>query len=327
MMDYTLIWYGRPVSGLPDGTQYRLPGLSLVGELMSLPSSPPCAVVLAVEERLPYSIPHVLSACRLAAAAGHRLFFYGNVPPPIVKSPDSIVLPEDIPQALEIIASAMRKGGGTEQHRLQPEKPKVEIKTLPKPVNGMATIAVAGSQPRMGCTTQAFALWHIAHAAGLSAAVVMPPTKAAELAALCNSVQRQGGWTIAGIPIVDSASYEFDVYIYDLGVLTEENAQKFTEADGGVLCMGGKPWELASSAAAYLLAKQQNNLLLLGTFVAAEVAGKLAELCSHPVLPALEQKDPFASPEVLPETMQFLQTALQAEHSFNLELELEGVNL
>lgn len=305
-MDYEMLWLGDAPPELPPNGQAKplgdVPSLMC---LIDLPQTPPCAIVLDFRAGCPYSVPHVLSAAQLLAATRHRLFLLkgGNLPESLVSSGNFILLPETVQEALAKIGACMKKRGKPTDGSSRKEKP--EKKRVPSPASkepppalelyGMILIlAVAGSQSRIGCTTQAFALWHYCKSLGLQTAIVMPPDAAALLAKFMDGQQREGGVVIGEIPIVDGMTYEFDCYIQDLGVLTPDNQKQFQDADCGILVMGGKPWELTFAAKALSLTQGQRQLLLLVSFCTDGALSELKKVFPGWFLAAADWRpDPF----------------------------------
>lgn len=241
--------------------------------LHGLPEDLPCAVVLDLRQGCPYSVSHVLAAANLLTTTPHRLFALLPDGAPKALANGLTVLPEDGEQALAVIRHKMAAGGAPPK---PPEKPKPKKPAPALRLYGTILIlAVAGSQSRIGCTTQTFQLWHCCQQLGLQSAVVMAEKERASLAQFLDTKPRDGGILLGEIPILDSMNYEFDCYIEDLGVLTPDKQKRFEKADCGVLVMGGKPWELAQTATASQLAEVQKRLLLLASFCGDTAADEL----------------------------------------------------
>lgn len=298
-MDYKLLWLGNCAAGLPAHAQVRpLQDIPSLMYLCDLPEEPPCAVVLNFLTECPYSVTHVLSVAKLLSTTPHRLFVLAseNTHKTLFSNcEDMIMLPEDVHDALSVISEAMHK---KEQPQAEPPEHTKQIPAKQSPpleLYGMILIlAVAGSQSRIGCTTQAFGIWRYCQSLGLQAAVVMPPNDAALLAKFMDGQPRTGGFVIAGIPVVDSMTYEFDCYVQDLGVLTPDKQKQFQAADCGILVMGGKPWELPSVAQALPIAEAQERLLLLVSFCTDATFEELRKLFPDQTVAAAEWcPDPF----------------------------------
>lgn len=314
-MDYELIWLGCAHAELPHDAQIRLPGISLVGEV-TVQHETPCAIVLDCSEGLCYSIPHVVMAARLGRKNRNKLFVWGIKSKVLQDS--QILLPESITGALTYIRNAMATQNAPSDEpkpilQSQPMPHEVHFRdaqsdppAIPKPAMGMAQIAIAGSQSRIGTTTVAFAMRHYCHICGLSAAVIMPPETASVLAQLTDATEVEGGWDIRGTPVVDSATYDYDIFIEDMGVLSESNSAAFYDAEGGILVVGGKPWELEATGGAINMVEGQDNCLVIGAFLDIHTTQELDKLCGHHVAHIGYCPDPFHCRSMPPETQLFL---------------------
>lgn len=306
-MDYHLLWHGDVTEDLPAHVQVKpLSGAPSLMYLCDLPNTPPCAVVLDFRAGCPYSVPHVLSTAKLLSTTPHRFFVLPgkDFPEALANCREIIKLPESVPEALLAISKSMQApdctvdSGKNKKHK--PEK-KQTVPVEPQrsrpalELYGMVLIlAVAGAQSRIGCTTQAFCIWHYCKNLGLQPAVVMAPDTAELMAKYMDGKPRDGGFQIGGIPVVDGMTYEFDCYIQDLGVLTPDNLRRFLDADCGVFVMGGKPWELPFAARALPIAEGQERLLLLVSFCTNATLAELQKLFPDQRMAAAEWcPDPF----------------------------------
>lgn len=133
------------------------------------------------------------------------------------------------------------------------------------------TVAVAGTMPRIGATTQVFGLYHYLKALGFHPAVL---DESGELiATLWNLYSEQGREgsdyvTMNGIPFCTAICEQYDAYLVDMGVLSSETAHLFASADLSVLVGGAKPWELPELAMALPLLEEHapKELLTLISF-------------------------------------------------------------
>lgn len=301
-MDYKLLWLGDCAAGLPAHAQVRpLQDIPSLMYLCDLPEVPACAAVLNFLAGCPYSAAHVLSVARLLASTPHRLFVLAGENTVFSGREEIILLPENVEDALSVISEAMHEVKMSTTANTQGQQPEaqapVAVKVTPSALELYGTIlilAVAGSQSRIGCTTQTFRIWHYCQSLGLQTAVVMEPNAAALLAKFMDGQPRNGGFEIAGIPVVDGMAYEFDCYVQDLGVLTPDKQKQFQEADCGILVMGGKPWELPGVAQALPVAEAQERLLLLVSFCTDATLEELRKLFpDQPVAAAEWCPDPF----------------------------------
>lgn len=138
---------------------------------------------------------------------------------------------------------------------------KPKIRPLPIPPGKILMLGVIGSQQRIGCTTQAIALWHYCKALGFDPAIVAASDQIAQLASVMECKQIQEGYMIEGIPFVSSAALAYDCYILDIGAGSIPEAKKMT--DCLVLVAGSKPWELEHTARAIRAAQGQGVHVLL----------------------------------------------------------------
>lgn len=173
-------------------------------------------------------------------------------------------------------------------------KPKVRQMLIPP--GKILMLGVIGSQPRIGCTTQAIGLWHYCKALGFDPAIIAASDQIAQLANVMECTQIDGGYKIDGIPFVSSAALAYDCYVLDIGAGSIQEAKKMT--DCLVLVAGSKPWELQHTAAA-LRAAQGQGLHILLSYTSQKEAENLQPLfggltcavapnMTEPWLPCLE---------------------------------------
>lgn len=271
-VEVNILWLGdepflpvcevRPLQAVPSLTA-----------LHGLPEDSSCAVVLDLRQGCPYSVSHILAAANLLTTTPHRLFALLPTDAPKALMSGLTVLPEDTEQAQALIRHKMAADGASPKP-VKKSKPRGPTPAL-RLYGAILILAVAGSQSRIGCTTQTFQLWHCCRQLGLQSAVVMAEEQRASLARFLDTKPRDGGILLGEIPILDGMNYEFDCYLEDLGVLTPDKQARFQKADCGVLVMGGKPWELSHTADALHLAEAQKRLLLLPSFCSDAAADEL----------------------------------------------------
>lgn len=309
-VEVNILWLGdepflpacevRPLQATPSLT--ALHGLS---------EDLPCAVVLDLRQGCPYSESHVLAAANLLTTTPHRLFALLPADAPKALANGLTVLPEDEEQAQALIRHKMAADGAPPKPAKKP-KPRGPTPAL-RLYGTILILAVAGSQSRIGCTTQTFQLWHCCQRLGLQSAVVMAEKERASLARFLDTKPRDGGILLGEIPILDGKNYEFDCYIEDLGVLGPDKQARFQKADCGVLVMGGKPWELAPTAEALQLAEAQKRLLLLPSFCGEAAVEELrAAFPDRPLTAATWCPDPFqpSEPELSDAILPLLEQAI-----------------
>lgn len=123
------------------------------------------------------------------------------------------------------------------------------IHPLTVPDSTVLFLDVYGSQPHIGCTTQALQLWHYAKLIGFDPVMVVPETQLEALKAVLEYTVAEQVTVFDGIPFCTDACHHFDCYIRDRGVAG--SAALSREADVTLLIAGVKPWELASTVRAY----------------------------------------------------------------------------
>lgn len=222
-------------------------------------------IVLDCRKSCPWSLEHILAAADLLREAG--------VPLMVVKGN----LPEwgGIPRfdSLEEAASNLRP---TVAVPVAPVKAKETDKphaplphvTPTRPIS----VAVLGSQSRIGCTTQAIQLWYFFTAIGYRAAIVANAAWLDELAALENSPY-DDKVKIRGVVFVsenaDTGGY--NCIIRDWGVIDEVSKEAAANADLCVLVVGCKRWELVQTTNAIMDAGGMADLVMIA-FGANQVA-------------------------------------------------------
>lgn len=142
--------------------------------------------------------------------------------------------------------------------KLSDAVPRILPMNIPDAV--IVIIDVIGSQPRIGCTTQAVALWHYCKALGFNPAVVTSRDKINEIAAPMHGNKIDGGYEVEGVQFVEDTYRSFDCYIRDNGSLPEKLPQ---DANVLFLVAGVKPWELEYTMRAVRAVKYREMCVLL----------------------------------------------------------------
>lgn len=128
--------------------------------------------------------------------------------------------------------------------------------TVPNTVR--LTVAVAGTMPRSGTTTQAAMTHHYMSALGFKPVIV---DCSGQLFDSVSEYEADADKRINGDLLIthgvritrNSAPEDCNAVIIDIGVLTAANAARFAESDISMLVGGIKKWELAAMASALLL--------------------------------------------------------------------------
>lgn len=146
-----------------------------------------------------------------------------------------------------------------------------QVRPLTIPPGLVLDVAVAGTLPRIGVTTQVFALWHYFKSLGFRPAILDESGQLVQF--LWPLYQDEGSRegdvaTIRGIPFCSARSEHFDAYLLDLSLLAEASLPQFYAADLSVLVTGTKPWELPALAQALSLIKENppHNFVTLASF-------------------------------------------------------------
>lgn len=170
---------------------------------------------------------------------------------------------------------------------------KPKIRPMRISPGSILVLGVIGSQPRIGCTTQAIGLWHYCKALGLDPAIVAASDQIAQLASVMECKHIEEGCVIEGIPFVSSTALAYDCYIVDIGASAIPEAKKMT--DCLVLVAGSKPWELEHTARALRSAKGRDIHVLL-SFTSQKDADNLQPLFGGlPYSPVPYMTDPWKS--------------------------------
>ena len=145
------------------------------------------------------------------------------------------------------------------------------VRPLMIPSGLVLEVAVAGTMPRVGVTTQVFALWYYLKGLGFRPAVLDGDGRLTGLLwPLYQSEGTQEDWgcTIRGIPFSSARSERFDAYLTDLSMLEETTLAQFSAADLSILVTGVKPWELPALAQSLALLRDRpaTRLVTLASF-------------------------------------------------------------
>ena len=183
---------------------------------------------------------------------------------------------EDITEKLKVYLrdeAAPILGRTSAINTLLAEQAERRVKPLHIPKGQILRVAVAGTMPRVGTTTQAFALYHCFRAYGLKPAILDREGKIT--AALlpfeedAEEDEAQGITTVRDIAFCteEAEDGQYNCYIEDCGELSEDVVQKFGKAKISVLVAGTKAWELKAFARAMqmLFGRRADNLIIVLT--------------------------------------------------------------
>lgn len=216
----------------------------------------------------PWSAAHVMSTARHIQSKGSFILLGSKCLAGQCSGCPFIIATEElsaVPQLLRNKNSEPKTnpaGGTTPIHIEQPKAPEL---TAPEPLaiprDKIVYVGVVGSQMRIGCTTQAIALWHYCKALGFSPAIASGAAQIAQIAGVMESAPIEYGHLIEEIPFVTDTALDYDCYILDMG--TEADPSLLGIADIIVLVAGSKPWELLNTTAAARNLSAHNPEILL----------------------------------------------------------------
>lgn len=157
-------------------------------------------------------------------------------------------------------------------------KNKVIIKKEYKKLKQLLTVAVAGTQKHIGATTQAFLLCKFFNERGLKACYVCANNSSdiEELRENAGKELNNGMFQYNGVDIYDknekisAMSYGYDVYIYDYGILTNENLDSFIKNDKRIIVGGSKLWEISNIFIAIAKLKELEDVHFIISFCPIE---------------------------------------------------------
>lgn len=148
---------------------------------------------------------------------------------------------------------------------------KVIIKKEYQKLKQLLTVAIAGTQSHVGTTTQAFLLCEFFNERGLKACYVCANnnTDIEELRLNLNKELNNGMFQYCNIDIYDknekisAMAYGYDVYIYDYGVLTNDNLDLFITNDKRIIVGGSKLWEIKSIFQSFMKLKKLDDVFYI----------------------------------------------------------------
>lgn len=194
-----------------------------------------------------WSDGHILAAAKLLRKKG-QMFLVGTGPladrlgqNPMLCAAEAAQLPallERGPEATEAPGSRQPERRPTAPKTVT-DDPAAPVRPIRIPDTVVVMIDVLGSQQRIGCTTQAIALYHYCKALGFDPAIVALEAALAVMARVTKAEPIDGGYRIEGVDFVTDTARSYDCYIRDLGAAGEPS-----EESSLVLVAGVKPWEL-----------------------------------------------------------------------------------
>lgn len=243
---------------------------SLTALLLEWPDITSIAITGAAAQR--WSLGHILAAAKALQGRG-RMVLVGPGPElaQSLHASPLVILAEDETEAAKIL---LRPKGGAAAQAAAPKKagaggngaaPQQEQEPSFKPMKisqgKILMIDVVGTQPRVGATTQAIALWHYLKALGLTPAVVISEAQLQLLARTMSGAKRDGDeCVIDKVRFVPDTQRHYDCYIRDMGFGSRVDHR---QADAVVIVAGVKPWELSNTIQAMHQAVPGKTAMLL----------------------------------------------------------------
>lgn len=153
---------------------------------------------------------------------------------------------------------------------------KKEYKTLKQFVN----IAVAGTQSRVGTTTQALLICAFFNSLGMNACYISnnekDETSIMQKLVMDKDKQTENMLCYEGIDMYKKSSnmkaidYGYDFYIYDYGVLTKEKVGDFVTKDTKIIVTGSKLWEFEGLFNTLVMLEELKEKYFLVNFAAED---------------------------------------------------------
>jgi len=150
-------------------------------------------------------------------------------------------------------------------------KNKVIIKKEYKKLKQLLTVAVAGTQSHIGTTTQAFLICNFFNSRGLKACYISSNNSVDidELREKSGKKINNGMFQYCGIDIygnnekISAMTYGYDVYVYDYGVLQDDNLDLFIKNDKRIIVGGSKLWEIKNIFLTFLKLKELEDVFFI----------------------------------------------------------------
>lgn len=225
------------------------------------------SVVMCAEELGRWSDGHILAAAKALQSKGRFLILGESAEAERLKCSPLVICVSSIEDALKLL---LRPKGGAAALAAKvtmgetTSAPVAELEFDARRLKGsesrIYSVAVHGSQPRIGCTTQALGLWHYFKAVGLSSAIVATESQIHLLEETVANAKREGARVmIDGIPFIPRQEMMYNVYIYD----SPNASYKSLIPDAVLLVAGCKPWELYNTIEAMNHVPQDRTAILL----------------------------------------------------------------
>lgn len=161
------------------------------------------------------------------------------------------------------------------------------VRPLKIPEGLSITFCVCGCMPRIGTTTQVFAMHYYLKSLGFFSAVLCRDDGfIKQLMELYGDrvIEFEGYITVNDIPFcLQEDKAVWNAYIIDGGILDEHSRQDFADADISVLVGGAKPWELALFAESLRLAGDAKRMAAFMSFTTQKDVEELHKVLNIPL--------------------------------------------
>lgn len=155
------------------------------------------------------------------------------------------------------------------------------VKPLNIPTGLVIHVALSGTMPRCGVTTQTFAIYHYLKSLGFHPAIWDKLGQLLQMLMRYEQFERKdsGIVTVQNIDFCAEQLPQYNAYIIDYGTLAPETAPLFCGADLSVLVGCTKPWELPAFAEAVklLFGTPCEHLVTIASFATQGELDKLAK--------------------------------------------------
>lgn len=159
------------------------------------------------------------------------------------------------------------------------QQSKQTAKPLNIPPNLVLNVAVSGSMPRCGATTQTFAVYHYLKSLGFKPAILDEHAKLISVMKQYENTNIEDNVvSVRGVKFcTETGAEDFNAYVSDLGELSQKNVARFCDADISILVGCTKPWEVKYLAEAIkkLMGRPHKNSITLASFSSKEDLDKL----------------------------------------------------
>ncbi len=131
-------------------------------------------------------------------------------------------------------------------------KDKIIVKKEYKKLKQLLTVGIAGTESHIGVSTQALVLCRFFNERGLNACYISSSSKdiIGNMKLLTEEKKDKEVFEYQGVDMysnsnnIDAIKYGYDVYIYDYGILNDNNLDMFIKNDKRIIIGGTKLWEL-----------------------------------------------------------------------------------